>query len=242
MNNPAVFIICGTYIMLALIMNQKTAKYLLAGYNTMTEQQRKDFNIGGFIRVFRLTFFIGGFGMLVVWYALSYAGYANYANIMVIFLPLVIVVFVVVAGQRFYRVRNNKGNRKKMILVYGILGACAVFLISLLYFGMKDNKLDVSGDSIIISGMYGEKIPVTSVTKVEITDKLPSLAARTNGFAFNKHLKGYFRTKKGGTVKLFVDAGMHKYLKISSPLMDYYWNSGSENMNNIYNEIKNRIQ
>ena len=208
----------------------------------MSEEERRNYNIRGFLKVFRLTLFLSGSGMLLAWYVLSRAGYANLANIMVIFLPLIIVVLIVIAGQQFYKGKNIKRNKTHIRLTYGILGAVSIFVILLLYYGMKDNKLEVSGNSITISGMYGERIPYASVTKVEITDHLPELAARTNGFAFNKHLKGNFRTKKGEVIKLFVNAGRHKYLKISCSTTDYYWNSDTEDMDKIYAEIKSQMK
>ena len=238
----SVFLISGFFILIALIMNEKNAKFLLAGYNTMSEEKRKNYNIRGFLKVFRLSFMITGVGIPLFWYFLTQAGYTDFAGWIVMIGPLFVVIFVIIQGQRFYSEKSKSAVRTSGIIAIGIMGIVLISVILLFYFGLKENTLTMSDNYIAISGMYGEIIPCSEITGVEITDRLPALSARTNGFAFNKHLKGYFRTKNGQQVKLFVDAGHPEYLKIISSSRVYFWNSDTEDIENIYSQIKSRIK
>jgi len=59
-------------------------------------------------------------------------------------------------------------------------------------------------EGLQIHGMYGEVFEWDSIEDVILMEELPAIVMRTNGSALGSNLKGYFRTKEFGSVKLFV--------------------------------------
>jgi len=53
--------------------------------------------------------------------------------------------------------------------------------------------------------MYGDVYTWESIKSVELVEELPTVEMRTNGSALGSKLKGHFRTKELGSVKLFVN-------------------------------------
>ncbi len=66
--------------------------------------------------------------------------------------------------------------------------------------------LSIMDDGLQIHGMYGNLYRWESIEQVQLKDTLPSIQLRTNGSAIGSKLKGHFKTKELGSVKLFVDA------------------------------------
>jgi hypothetical protein len=53
--------------------------------------------------------------------------------------------------------------------------------------------------------MYGDVYTWDSIEAVELIEELPTIEMRTNGSALGSNLKGHFRTRELGSVKLFVN-------------------------------------
>jgi len=59
---------------------------------------------------------------------------------------------------------------------------------------------------------YGDTYPMAEVTSVSLERCLPRILARTNGFAGNGLLRGWFEVQGMGRTKMFVDVGSAPYL------------------------------
>lgn len=59
-------IICVLFIALAFILTENNAKYLLAGYNTMSPEERKKVDIKGLIAYFKRFFIFLGVSLMIV--------------------------------------------------------------------------------------------------------------------------------------------------------------------------------
>jgi len=75
---------------------------------------------------------------------------------------------------------------------------CDVFFISA-------DKSKFLEEGIQIHGMYGEVYTWESIENVSLKEELPTIQIRTNGSALGSKLKGHFKTKELGSVKLFVN-------------------------------------
>jgi hypothetical protein len=53
--------------------------------------------------------------------------------------------------------------------------------------------------------MYGDVYTWESINSVELMEELPTIEIRTNGSALGSNLKGHFKTRELGSVKLFVN-------------------------------------
>lgn len=99
MNSILIAAVAAGFILLAFLLNKKNARYLLAGYNTLSREDQSRFDLDGFLRFFRrfhlflassvlimgysIDYFTGGiqlFGYLAVYILLSYLFFLIRAN------------------------------------------------------------------------------------------------------------------------------------------------------------------
>ena len=79
-----------------------------------------------------------------------------------------------------------------------------VFMAVLLIWGCWPTSLEITGQEVRFTGMYGCSIPFEQIRSVELMDQIPSAGHRSNGFSFGGTHKGYFRVKDWGRCRLLV--------------------------------------
>ena len=242
MEHFPVFFISGLFILIALVMNEKNARYLLAGYNTMPEKDRKNFDIKGFIGFFKKFFFILGIAILIIYCLMEWLGFVEYEFIITIVLPVISVFYLPVKAQGYYIDRSVISRSIINYVGIGILGLATLGSVFLFYLGLSQNDIKIENKCIKISGMYSEEISFNTIRDIELTDELPVITQRTNGFAFAGYRKGCFTTQNGEKIKLYVNRGINQYLKIVTNDQTCFWNSKSEDMVKVLEEIKNHLK
>lgn len=60
--------------------------------------------------------------------------------------------------------------------------------------------------------MYGFEINIGEIENVELTDELPKIKIRTNGFSFGNIKKGFFNLDKFGKSRLLIHSDLTPYL------------------------------
>lgn len=88
---------------LAFILTENNAKYLLAGYNTMSPEERKKVDIKGLIAYFKKFFIFLGLSFLVVGLAVNHYFSENIVALILCLYPIIAVVYFVVKSQKFYK-------------------------------------------------------------------------------------------------------------------------------------------
>ena len=68
------------------------------------------------------------------------------------------------------------------------------------------NDLIIEKDGIKINGSYGETLKSSEIKKIELVNQISLISYKTKGFALSSIKKGYFKTKKGENIKLFVNS------------------------------------
>ena len=96
--------------------------------------------------------------------------------------------------------------------MYIILGLGAVFVIGLFTYGYLPSKFDISNNTIKFSGMYGFEINVSDIDNVELSDLIPNIKTRTNGFSSGVVKKGFFNLDKFGKTRLLINSNKSPYL------------------------------
>lgn len=123
------------------------------------------------------------------------------------------------------------------------IGIAAVVLlctvISLVYVCSTDLDATVSKDKIEFNGLYGVTLECNDVTSVEMTDQLPDLSLRKNGFSWENTKLGYFNTTEGENVLLFVHGNPPLIRLTDKKNGTIYINTKNENATiDLYKEIK----
>lgn len=91
------FILCG------LVVTEKNAKYILAGYNTMSDEERAKFDIKRFIRFFRRFHLFLGASFLIFGLTLIPATNDQVVNLFVTFYIIAAYLYLVLRSLHFVR-------------------------------------------------------------------------------------------------------------------------------------------
>lgn len=209
-----IYVIIGMglfFVALGFIVNVKNARYLLSGYNTMTQESRKKVDIHSLIPYFRkfhiflgVTFVL--IGILLVWLAGEIAG-----GIFLAIYPVVAYMFFIWDSRRFSRELKQQWHWAAVV----VLGVVLVVVSALFILALREDKLIVTKDAVILEGSYGQEIPAGDIASIALIRELPPIAAKTNGFALGTILKGNFRTREGDTVKLILNSDQRPCILIT---------------------------
>ncbi|MBD8046304.1 MAG: hypothetical protein KID00_14965 [Clostridium argentinense] len=130
------------------------------------------------------------------------------------------------------------------------MGKVAMALTALLIIGtivmtvytstsMKVN-LQIREQVVAIKGMYSENINGKDIVQLSFEESIPPIAVKQNGAAIGSKKLGYFRTKDGEKVKLFIEDDKNSVIKIATKEKTIYLNYEEEEKTEaLFNELKN---
>lgn len=99
--------------------------------------------------------------------------------------------------------------------------------------------LQIREQVITIKGMYSENIDRKDIVELYFEKSLPPIAAKQNGGAIGNKKVGYFRTKDGEKVKLFIEDDKNSVIKIATKEKIIYINyEEKEKTEALFNELK----
>jgi multisubunit Na+/H+ antiporter MnhB subunit len=190
----------------------KSFPNLIAGYNTMTAEQKKHVDIKGLSTYMRNVFILMGLSIIIAHYLFTWMelmAMANFAPIVIIILGVIIMV---IKSQQF---NHNKHKSKRTILNYSILGLALVFIVGSSIYSSRPAKATITEDKIEFSGSYGFEMNISEIATIKLTDQLPPIGIRTNGFSMGSVKKGYFKLETLGECRLLVHSDTPPFLIIS---------------------------
>ena len=204
----------------------KSSPDLIAGYNTMPTEEKKNIDIEGLSTFMRNGLITIGLSIIIGYYIFKWIGFTMIANSMILIVTLVGVTILLINAQKF---DHNKTKNSK--LIYFITGLTFLFVIGLITYGFIPSKTIYGDDTIRFSGMYGFEISIGDIENIELSDKLPTIKIRTNGFSFGNVKKGFFNLDKYGKSRLLIHSDLAPYLILSK-----------NNGNKIIINFKDRIE
>ena len=226
------------FIAIGYIITEKNAKYLLSGYNTMSEEDRKAFDLSSYIPAFRRFHLFLGVSFLLIGSALTFLISETAAGIFIALYPIVAYIGFFWIGKKYYRGNKGKGSN----IGIGILIAALIFILALMAFGARENEMRISNEKITINGMYDEEIAVSGILSVCLVDSLPAITLRINGFGLGNIRKGYFKTSNGVVVKLIMNSGNNPCILITKKTGEEIFYSARKIPNKtIFAEIQEKI-
>lgn len=175
------------------------AKYLLLGYNTMSKEQREEFQLEAFLRLFKKFHLILGTSILVLGFAILYGINETAFGLFISIYPILAYLYLVSVSSKFYKSKSNSYTKLGVV----ILVISLVFVIGVMSFGLKESKIQIVDSTLVIEGMYGEKLPFETIASAQLINELPEISYKSNGFALGETRKGYFKLANGEQVKLF---------------------------------------
>ena len=190
----------------------KSAPNLIAGYNTMPQDKKKNVDVEGLSTYMRNSLIIIGLSIIAGYYLFKWIGFTVIANSMILIVTLIGVTIMVIKAQRF---DHNKYKSKKTRVTYFILGVVLACVIGLITYGCIPSRAILNDDTIRFTGMYGFEMIVSDIDHIELVDKIPAVNIRTNGYSFGAIHKGTFKLEKLGKCRLLIHSNKSPYLMIS---------------------------
>lgn len=232
-----IYVILGLGILfcaIGFIVTESNAKYILSGYNTMSEEERKKVDIKAYIPYFRNFHIFLGISLAAIGSILFYFFDPDWSGIFLGIYPILAYTVFIWRGLRFSTDSNRMPAYFAIVILLGVTGLISYQFIN----DIKENEIRVKTNSIEISGSYGEEINKSDIKNVELVNKLPAMSARTNGVAMETIKKGYFRTEKGEAVKLLINSTDNPVILITKKNNFKIYYSAKEHSNEkIYREL-----
>ena len=220
---------------LAFIVTKSNARYILSGYNTMSDVQRAAVDIDGYLKFHKQFHLFLGISVFVC--VMSYEIIdKNLAGIFLGMYPLLAYVYFLIKSRKYFSgVESQKiGTTAGVsILVLTIGGVGYLFLN-----GLKNSEILMKEDSLEITGMYGEKISRDQILGVRLISDLPEITMRSNGLSAGDFRKGYFRTKDRKTVKLIINKKQKPVIVLNTREGEIYFSTTSQSSEDLIGKIE----
>lgn len=218
--------------------------FLISGYNTMDEDEKKRVNIKA---VARLIGFMC-YGIAIIFLMIGTIDWLG-LNFPVEPLFVLLLALVVVTLWRAQKYDGNiydadgklrPGGKKKLIPILLVLTLLVTILPGLWFWFNQPTEVTFTDSALVIEGSYGETVPYEEIEAVTLTDQ-PNLVRRTNGAAIGSRLTGHFRTSSQENVLVFLDINVETVVRIDWSGKPIYMNGDSrEETEQWYEEVRSR--
>lgn len=225
------------FVGIGFIVTENNARYILSGYNSMSEEDRQKFDIKSYVPYFRNFHIFLGSSLLVIYFILFYFVSSIWAGMFIVTYPIVAYIYFVWKSNQF----SAESTKKQQITTYvamGVLFIMSVIIVFMFTYSLRDNKIEIRNQTLEITGDYGTKLNLDSINSIELINELPEISSKVNGFALDIIKKGSFKTKGGENVKLLINSMTTPViLIITSDNQKIYYSSKEASSQEIYNRL-----
>jgi hypothetical protein len=220
--------------------------FLIAGYNTMPREKKAKVDTQALGRLMGVYSYVNG-GVFIGMGILYALGLKPGTTPVMVFFG-VTTVYMLIKAQKYdgnifdENGKLRKGAGKQLALPIGIVAVTLIFVVVLMFFSSQATKVTFLEEGLQIHGMYGEVYEWDSIEDVILMEELPDIVMRTNGSALGSNLKGHFRTKEFGSVKLFVNTQKPPFIYLHEAERITIFNTGTpDQTEETYEEILKAI-
>lgn len=226
------FLTAATLLAMGLIVHKGKAYFLISGYNTYSREKRENVDVVSIARLMGYYGYSNAFAFFLTG-ALDYFGVEVGLTPVLIFFGISTMILIIRAQKYDGNMYDEQGvmtkkSRLQMYLVVGILGATFLFVGYMMYSSSRDTSVTLDEKGLEIHGMYGDTYPWTEVEELTLYEEIPEITMRTNGSAIGSMLRGSFRMKEFGSVRLFMDAEVSPFISFEHEGKKIIFNLGDE--------------
>lgn len=195
------------FVLIGWAVGCKKAYWLISGYNTATEEQKKRVDVVGLGRMIGKGMMIGALIPLAAGVAFALRWNAVAGVCFGLLFPW--AAWLVIGCQRYDGNAVNtdgKWTRKTKGIVAGVVALLVVtagFVAWILLESNRPVRYEIANDKLRIECAFGTSMALTDVRELELVGSLPPIAKRTNGAATGSHLKGAFTLESGGNAQIY---------------------------------------
>ena len=237
------YIIIGIFfILIGLAVHIFKWYFLISGYNTMSKEKKANVGTEGLGRLMGIYSYVNG-GVFIVMGVLQALGLTPVQTPAIVFF-IISTVYLLIKAQKYdgniydKNGQLRKGAWKQFALPVGVIVITLIFVAVLVFFSSQSTKVTFLDEGIQTHGIYGDVYTWESIEDVKLMEELPTIEMRTNGSALGSNLKGHFRTRELGSVKLFVNTQKPPfiYLETDDGITIFNFNNADETQE-IFREI-----
>ena len=152
------------------------------------------------LRRIKIALILAGSFILVGGFTCLAFHWEDYQLVVILIPEIVAIIYMLL---QLYKIeRKGKGLLVLMLSIIVILGM--IPLIAALPITGNDNNTVIRNDTLFIEGSYAKEIPIASITQVDGNAMVPDIEMRTNGTSLGENNVGYFQTKEGKDVLLYL--------------------------------------
>lgn len=216
-------VICIFPVILLLVsgiaIKYHKAYWLISGYNTMSEENKKNVDIKNLGEFIANTLFVMS-GIILIATLLILLN-QTLAAVIMFCLIVPVSIYTVIKSQTYdgnTRTPNGTTKTGTKVLIGAVVGFMVLTMAgvgTLLYFSNKPAEYFIQDDTLRISGQYGEEIKLSDIVCITIEEQIPEIQFKSNGSDLGNKKKGYFKLKDIGQAKLFVDTQKPPFIFIN---------------------------
>ncbi|HET8809031.1 MAG TPA: DUF3784 domain-containing protein [Flavobacteriaceae bacterium] len=226
------------FVAIGFILTENNAAQLLSGYNTMAKEDREKVDIKGYIPYFKKFHVFLGVSLFVFGTILIYFVHVDVGWVFVAIYPILAYIYFAITSSKFSKGTNTKKDKVAIFILVGVL----LFMVGLILYGFKENRLIFDSEKIEFEGSYGETLTTDQIKSIQLVEELPEISIKASGFALGTVKKGYFKTENGEKIKLILNAANKPYLLVTKTNGQKIYYSAKDDSNEaILNELKQAL-
>ncbi|WOK06963.1 DUF3784 domain-containing protein [Imperialibacter roseus] len=194
-----VHLIIGTFLIGTGFL-VKSYPMLIAGYNTMPEDKRKNVDVDGLSSMIRNHFITMGLVLVVGAYLFLWLGWKNVADSWPIVSIMCILPFTLIQAQRF---DHNKTSPTKLLSIAAFVVIFTFGTFFFLHLSIQPPEFAIDGNQLQISGLFGTTV---TIENANLNDAIGKIELKTNGFHMGEVYKGHFQVQGMGECLLFLQS------------------------------------
>ena len=254
-------VLITAFILIGLGVLVKRFPILIAGYNTMSKEEKMNVDVKG-LSAFMCYSLVGmGTVPVLAYYICLGLGHADWASYC-LFLPILYIPYLIVKANKFDHNPPKKSTKYVVaisvftiaviaaFMAYGMNAAITAMVNTLIAviaafmaYGMNPATIKIKDDRLVFTGMYGITRTFGEIAGVRLVDSLPDITLRLNGLSIGGISKGWFKLKEGGNCLLLLSSRSKPYIVFTERTgKEIFFNStNGEITETLYQELKKLI-
>lgn len=220
------FIICG------LLIHKFKLYWLIAGYNTMSKEEKSEVDITGLARSIGIMFYL--IAAIFIICSFFKNQFPNIEILAMISMTTVLIIGIFRAQKYNYDKQKDKSESIATLFIIGIPLLISLFII---FNTISPIKIELENDKIIVEG---SAIKYADIKDIKIINKFPQMS-KSIGSGIGSFRRGTYKVNGLGSCTVYTDSEKDPILKIKTSNKTILVNSKSNNINDIYTELSNKI-
>ncbi len=222
-----------------ILMGFVIAKYpnSIAGYNTMSPEEKEKVDINKVAKILRNGLYIGGSLTVIGGTIFTLLGMPLLATLSLCLSIMLSVAISIALSQKYDK---TKRSLLKTVLVVTLIVLSSTYISIDIYRDSRPTEITLNTDNIEFNGAYGLNIALANIKSIELIDTMPKIKIRTGGLSIGPIKKGNFKLEGYDHCKLFISGNYSPYIHIKTTYNeDIFFNSHIEGqIQTIYHELQ----